>query len=138
MNFEEYEELLKNSFRKSMFDMAHKKIKEFYSDEFLVYPKCIFGNREATIYYISSEKLVTVSFGFLEEYNSNEFPIEITENKAKLLSKILILHQDNGGNIELKINYENGIELNFHNLNDSNSQMSKEYYESIKSIFKAI
>lgn len=138
MKQQEYEDLLKNNYRRSMFEMAHLKIKELYKDEFLVYPKCIFGSRKATIYYISSTNIVVVSFGFLEKHNSNEFPIQIAEVKSKLLSKQLTIHQNSGGIVEMKLIFENDIELDFHNLDDSNANWHEDYYESILSIYKTI
>lgn len=138
MDFKEYEELLNDGFRKSIFEMAHNKVKELYNDEFLVYPKCIFGTRRVTIYYISKSKIVVVTFAYLEEHKSNEFPITITEIKRDLLSKEISFQQNSSGIVELKLKFENDIELDFHNLDDSNPNWHEDFYDYIINIYKEL
>lgn len=135
LSYTEFKELVRqrefNNF--SSLNMIVNNLKEFYNEEEFkfFYPKNIYNDKE-------TELIVFLSAGYIKIKLDSDKNFVFEHCYSKVISKTLKASRYISGNHELRVMFDNGQELVFNNLEDSNSNWEDSYSESIRELYKVI
>lgn len=105
---------------------------ELYNPEYIkfVYIKNIFNKDEVETIFVFEDKIVNVT--------KQNLHYTIEENREKIIKKTLFINKDPARDTRLTILLDNGTEVIFDNIKDSNNDWAWEYGEDIKSLYKLL
>ncbi|WP_066320912.1 DUF3908 family protein [Bacillus sp. FJAT-29814] len=118
-----------NNFR--LYSSVINHLKNYYKeDEFkFFYPRNIFNDKQ-------TELLFFLKNGYLEVTMDENSKIQIKQFYCKVVNKMLILPQYEYSEHELKISFDNGNELLFKSVEDSNEDWKPDYNAVIKDLYR--
>lgn len=135
MTYDEFKELAK---RRELNDFIGyqkiiKDLSELYDetkDFVFFYPRNVWNNEETELIFFLKDGYLTVK-KINEDYQYKQF-------KCKVLSKSLIKNEYEYNEHQLKLKFDNGIELFFSSTQDTNKSWVPLYSRSIINLYKSI
>lgn len=125
MKYDNYKNLIQNSFNETILNRFTNLLTNIYGDFKFFYGKNIVNEEKDELYFFYKTKIVKVTFN--EIYSS----FELTEFKIDFKSIQLKLSEEYGDYTKLIINLESGEEIIFDSLKDSNKSWENKYEKKL-------